>query len=222
MLRRLMMTACLVSALGLSRRAEAGFVSDFYTDSTATQSISSPFYPNGPISITGHGQQHFVVDTDTGIASVTSFFQGSDLPNPFGPGHFTYDLYNTTTGGVVTPTGPGVYTITFELKFELKVTSGALAGLIVETHDDSKFEASGIANFPFLPGTSFLDPVKPDSVNLYVKNDFGGLKAGDPFGQSFDRIVTINSIVPEPSSLVLGLMGAAFLGVVARRTPRMH
>ena len=221
-MRRTMLGVCLISALGLAHEAKAGFISEFSTNTTATQSISSPFYPGGPITITSRGPQHFVINTNTGIASVTSFFQGDDLPNPLGPGSLRYNAYNTTTAGTVTQTAPGVYTITFELLFELQVTSGSLAGLIVETHDAAKFEASNLGNFPFLPGTAFLDPVKPDAVNLYVKDAFGPLAAGSLFGQDFDRTVTINSIVPEPSSLALALMGVGLGGVYVSRGRRLH
>jgi hypothetical protein len=196
----------LLSGLCLGVEARAGLIV-FDTESTATQMISSPLF-GGAVPLDATGPQQFTINTTTGAANVTSAFQGSDFPNPYAPGQFfTYDLYNTVTTGTVTTNPSGSYDISYSLLFELKLTSGPLAGLIFETLQDATFASSNIPTLPFPAGTAFSDPAGPanDAVNIYVKYDPTGTFApGTLVGESFDRLVTVNSIVPEPSSIVLG------------------
>ena len=122
-----------------------------------------------------------------------------------------YDLYNTVTTGTVTTNPSGSYDISYSLLFELKLTSGPLAGLIFETLQDATFAASDIPTLPFPAGTAFSDPAGPanDGIYIYVKYDPTGTYApGTLAGESFDRVVTVNSIVPEPSSIVSGSLAA--------------
>jgi hypothetical protein len=189
------LTLLLGLSLGLEARAGI-FVFD--TESTATQMISSPLL-GGAVSITAYGPQQFTIDTTNGTANVTSEFHGSDFPDPNNPGQFlTYDLYNTLTTGAVTTDPSGGYDIAYHLLFELKITSGSLAGLTFDTQQDATFAASNIPGFPFPAGTSFSDPSGSDAVGIYV--------GGNLVGTSFDRVVTINQIVPEPSSLTLAVI----------------
>jgi hypothetical protein len=159
------------------------------------------------------------------VAGVTSDFEGADLPDPLNPGSFlTYDLYNTATVGTVTPDGTGGFDITFTLLFEVRITSGLLAGTTFETLTDALFSTTG-ASLPFAPGTVFGDPARPaDGVFVFVKTDPSGIltAAGAPpgtlVGVSFDRTVTINAVVPEPTSLaLLGAGAAGLLGWARRR-----
>lgn len=194
----------LLSGLCLGVDARAGLVV-FDTESTATQMIYSPLL-GGTVALDAAGLQQFTINTTTGAADVTSAFQGSDFPNPYSPGQFfTYDLYNTVTTGTVTTNLSGSYDISYSLLFELKLTSGPLAGLIFETLQDATFASSDIPTLPFPVGTAFSDPAGPanDGVYIYVKYDPTGTYApGTLAGESFDRVVTVNSIVPEPSSIV--------------------
>jgi hypothetical protein len=122
----------------------------------------------------------------------------------------------------VTQTSPGVYTITFNLLFEVDITSGPLAGLELDTIQAATFQSSNIADIPFLPGTVFGDPNRPDdAVTVYVKFDpTGTLPTGAEFGTSNDRTVTVSSVVPEPSSLTLCTLGAGIAAFVARARGR--
>ena len=191
----------------------------FDTLSTARQTISSPLYSSigGSIVIVSHGSQHFTVDPVAGTANVTSAFTGNDLLTP--AGYASYDLYNTVTTGTSSQNGDGTYNISFSLLFELKVTSGPLSGLTFETKTNSIFAASNIATLPFPIGTVFSDPSSTDITNVYVKFDpTSNFPTGFLFGTSSGRTVTINAVVPEPSSLMtIGVGVIAALGYSRRR-----
>jgi hypothetical protein len=221
MIRRYIFGICVFAGIWQASIARAGF--DFFTNSTATQTITSPLFGNVPFSITAQGPQHFVIDPATGSASVTSNFQGTDLPNPGVPGSFfSYNLFNTATTGTVTPAGVGPYTVTFSLLFELDITSGPFAGLELETTQNAIFQASNIAGFPFVAGTTFGDPNRPaDGVTIFVKVDpTNTLAAGTTFGTSSDRVVTIISAVPEPTSMALCALGAGIAVSLSRARGR--
>ncbi len=205
----------LLAGLSVGPEARAGYF-EFDTESTATQDINSAF---GAFTLTATGIQHFTINTTTGYANVTSPFQGSDFPDPYTHGYDTYNLYNTATTGTVTTNGDGSYNVSFSLLFELDVTSGALAGLSVVTHDDATFTASNIATLPFPSGTGFFDPGGSDTLNLYAKDAFGPFAQGQMVGTSSNRLVTINSVVPEPSSIVSAGV-AAFVGLAVMRYRR--
>jgi PEP-CTERM motif len=211
---------CVLAGLWQTSTANAMF--DFMTDSTATMTLDSPLL-GAPFSITSTGTQDFSINTSTGVASVTSLFQGSDFPNPFGSGTLTYNLYNTTTGGTVTTTSPGVFTIKFSLLFELDITgTSPLAGLQLVTQQNAIFQASNITNIPFPSGTVFADPASPnDVVGVFIQQDpTGTFNPGDQAGTSFDRSVIINSVIPEPSSLALFAIGAGTATFFARARGR--
>jgi MYXO-CTERM domain-containing protein len=184
--------------------------------STATQTLTSPLF-GGSVVVTASGPQTFTLDLDAGTASVTSLFQGTDLPNAGAPGTFLpYDLYNTATTGTVVAV-PGGYNINFELLFELKITEPTFGGMTFETKQNATFFTAD-ASLPFAPGTVFSDQTPPDTLPIFLKSDPLGLLAGfglavgDVTGTSSLRTVTINSAVPEPSSFALvaaGLVGAA-------------
>ena len=184
----------LVSGLGLGLEARAGIIV-FDTESTATQNISSPLLGN--FTLTAKGTQEFTIDTTNGTANVTSLFQGTDFP-----GQSTYNLYNTVTTGTVTTNPSGSFNISFQLLFELDVTGGTFAGLSLVTTQNAIFAASNVPTLPFPAGTAFSDPSGSDTVNVYLKNAFDNFPAGTLAGTSSDRLVTINSVIPEPSSLV--------------------
>ena len=193
-----------LACLGLEARGDIVF----NTESTANQEIDSPPL-GGVFALHAHGPQTFDLNLVTGTASVTSAFTGTDFPDPLSPGSFlNYDLYNTVTTGTVTQVGT-MYNVSFSLLFELKLTSGPLAGLTFETKDDATFAAANIPSLPFPAGTSFSDPNIPnDVVPIYVKYDpTFTFPVGTLVGASFDRVVTI---VPEPSSLA----SAAGLGLL--------
>ena len=222
-MRRRTFGICLLASLWPVAVANAGY--NFTTNSSATQTITSPLYGSNPFTITGVGMQQFSIDPAAGTANVVSMFQGTDLPSPFAPNtDYSYNLYNTTTAGTVTQTSPGVYTIAFHLLFELDVTSGPLAGLELATTQTALFQATNVSDIPFDPGTVFGDPNRPnDPVAVYVKYDpTGTLPAGAEFGTSSNRTVTVSSVVPEPSSLTLAALGAGLAGfaVQARRRSR--
>jgi hypothetical protein len=205
----------LLSGLCLGLEARAGTIV-FDTESTATQNISSPLLGN--FTLTATGPQQFTIDTTNATANVTSMFQGSDFPDPFTGLHDTYNLYNTVTTGTVTTNPSGSFNISFKLLFELDVTSGALAGLSLVTTQDAIFAASNVPTLPFPAGTAFSDPSGSDSVNVFLKNAFGPYPAGTLAGTSFDRLVTVNSVIPEPSSIVSASLATLIgLGVGWRR-----
>jgi hypothetical protein len=212
----------LLSVLGLFREARAGVIV-FDTVSTADQMISSPLL--GTFALDASGTQTFTIDTTNGTANVKSAFQGSDLPDPFVPGLYdTYNLYNipASTTGTVTTT-PSGYNISFSLLFELDVTSGSLNGLSLVTTQYATFAASNVPALPFPVGTSFFDPSGPAPVTVYLKNDFGPYPAGTPVGMSYDRVVTISSVVPEPPAITLlgiGVAGLCCYGWRFRATQR--
>jgi hypothetical protein len=205
----------LISGLCLCLDARAG-TSVFNTESTATQMISSPLLGN--FTLTATGTQTFTIDTSSGMANVTSMFRGSDFPDPISGQHDTYNLYNTLTTGTVTTNPSGSYNISFQLLFELDVTSGPLDGLSFVTMENATFAASNVPTLPFPAGTAFSDPSGSDSVNIFLKDAFGQFPAGTEVGASFDRLVTVNSIVPEPSSLVSASLATLIcIGVAWRR-----
>jgi hypothetical protein len=220
-MRTFILGFALVAALSMALPVQAGAIS-FETQSTATQTINSPLVC-GAVSITAHGTQVFTLDPSTGFANVTSDFKGTDLPNPFSSGSFlSYDLYNTATTGSISQEMSGSYDITFHVLFELKVTTpGPLDGFTFETLQNATCQSLNIATLPFPPGTAFADPSPSDTLPIYVKVDpTGTFPPGTQIGTSSGRIVTINSIVPEPSSAVLSLIGAAGVGIMAWRRRR--
>ena len=175
-----------MSGLCVGLEARAGTIS-FETVSAATQNIATPPQLLGSFTLTAMGTQHFTIDTTSGSANVTSMFHGSDFPDLV-PGQFdTYNLYNTVTTGTVTLNPSGSFNISFQLLFELEVTSGALAGLSLVTMQNAIFTSSNVPTLPFPAGTAFSDPSGSDSVNVFVKNDFGPFPAGTPVGTSFYR-----------------------------------
>jgi hypothetical protein len=198
----------LLSGLCLCLEARGGDIV-FDTESSATQMISSSLLGN--FALNASGPQQFTIDTALGTANVTSAFQGSDFPDPFSGKYDTYNLYNTTTTGTVTTNPSGSYNISFQVLFELDVTSGPLNGLSLVTTSYATFAASNVPTLPFPVGTAFFDPSGSDSVNVYLKNDFGPYPAGTLAGVSFDRVVTINAVVPEPSGIVL--LGIGVVGL---------
>lgn len=216
-MRRLLLGLCMTAvwACGLNARADV----IFDTESVATQTISSPLFGPDPVVITAMGSQHYVLDLLTGVASVTSDFKGTDLPDPLSPGAFlNYDLYNTpaSTTGVVVSNGSNQYDIVFMLLFELKITSGVLAGQTFETMQLATFAATDIAGLPFPDGTVLSDPNFADTVVIFAKTSLPGIyDAGDPVGTSFGRTVTITRTVPEPSAVFL--LGGGALAVFGFR-----
>ena len=113
----------------------------FETESTATQTITSPFV-GGSAVISAHGLQTFTIDTTLGTAGVTSAFYGSDFPDIADPSlPFTYFLTNTTTIGTVTTEPSGSYDISFRILFTLTLTSGPDAGVTFQTKDYATFDA---------------------------------------------------------------------------------
>jgi hypothetical protein len=208
----------LLSSLCLCREARAGLYV-FDTDSTATQMIYSPLLSNSAFPLDASGTQQFTINTTTGYANVTSFFQGSDLPDPFTGQNDTYNLYNTATTGSVTMNPSGSYNISFQLLFELDVTSGALNGLSLVTMEIANFTNVSVASLPFPVPTSFSDTSgMSDSVGVYLKNDFGPYTAGTQAGVSYDRLVTVNAIVPEPSGIALLGLGVVGLCLHVRKS----
>jgi hypothetical protein len=208
-MHRLPAMTCFTLLLALwSELGARGETVVFNTESSATQMIYSPLL-GGTVMLDAYGPQQFTVDTATGFANVTSDFKGSDFPDPLNPGHtLTYDLYNTVTTGTVTTTPSGAYDISYQLLFELKITSGVMAGFTFETLQYATFAASNIPTLPFPVGTAFSDPNGPgnDAVNIYVKYDPTNTYApGTLAGVSFDRVVTVDAIVPEPSTLTLAM-----------------
>jgi hypothetical protein len=214
-MRHLILVLSLAAGLHLGSAARAGFIFD--TQSMASQTISSPLFGSDPVVITAMGSQQFSLDLATGVASVESFFQGTDLPDPLSPGSFlSYDLYNTpaSTTGSVSINAAGNYDVVFTLLFELKITSGPLAGQTFETTQLATFAALDVPSLPFPDGTAFADPNPADTVVIYAKTSLPGVyNAGDPIGTSSGRTVTVLSVVPEPSGLAtlgtgaLGLLG---------------
>lgn len=188
----------------------------FTTNSLATQTITSPVF-GGAVPLSATGTQDFTINPATGFAGVTSALHGTDMPNPAAPGTFmNYDLYNTTTNGSITGSGP--YVVNFDVLFELRVTSGPFTGLTFETQQFSTFTASNVASVPFPNNTLFFDPTPPDTVSIFVKTDpTNTFPPGTLVGTSSDRLVTIVSIVPEPSSLALAAVGVG-LAAWRRRT----
>jgi hypothetical protein len=211
----------LFGLFSLSLASASGASIDFNTQSTAVQTITSDLV-GGSIVLSAAGTQHFTVDLDAGTANVTSDFKGTDLVTPVGT--FDYDLYNTATTGTAVDNGDGTYTIRYTLLFELKVTSGALDGVVFETRTDSLFETT-VTSIPFPDGTVLGDPARPDDeTTIYLQADPNGVLAslgvnvGDPVGTSSNRTVTILTVVPEPSGLALLGLGALALAGVARRS----
>ncbi len=199
--------------------AEAAII--FTTQSTATQSISSPLFGPNPVQLSAVGPQVFSIDTAAGTANVISALTGSDLPDPLNPGGFlTYSLANTATTGTIVTNPDGTYNVDFQLLFELMITSGPLSGITFETLQNSTFAASNIPTIPFPPGTAFSDPLSPDITVIFLKSDPNnilaglGINIGDPIGVSFGRVVTIDAVtsVPEPTTLVVSI-GMCILGV---------
>jgi hypothetical protein len=209
----------LAAVLAIAGSAKAVVIE---AQSTATQTLTSPLF-GGSVNITASGPQTFTLDLDAGTASVTSLFHGTDLPNAGAPGTFLpYDLYNTATTGTVVAV-PGGYNINFELLFELKITEPTFGGMTFETKQNATFFASN-ASLPFAAGTVFSDPTPPDMLPIFLKSDplglLGpfGLSVGNQTGASSLRTVTINSAVPEPSSIAL--VSAGLLGGFAWRLRR--
>ena len=195
----------------------------FDTASTATQTITSTLVTGGSIPLNAAGTQHFTIDPVAGTASVTSAFTGSDFVTPFGT--FSYTLYNTATNGTVTLSG-GNYTIEFMLLFELQITGGGgglLDGVTFETKDNAIFRGT-VASLPFPSNSVFDDPNRPnDAVTIFLKSDPNGVLAANgvplnsPVGTSSDRVVTTLRSVPEPSTLLLGALGAVLIGAFGLR-----
>ena len=108
-----------------------------------------------------------------------------------------------------------VFDVSFDILFELEVTSGPLSGLIVETMDPAAFEAMDL-ELPWQDGATFISP---DPVDLFVKFDpTGTFQPGTFVGTSFDRSVINNSVVvPEPS---IGFLGFFLLTAITGRRRR--
>jgi hypothetical protein len=217
---RNLLALAVVSLLTLGSSARAAVI--FETVSVARQTLTSPLFGSAPVVISATGAQIFTLDLGTGMAGVTSDFQGTDLPDPLNPGSFlNYDLYNipASTTGTVVLNGAGSYDVSFELLFELMITSGALAGQTFETLAFATFAASNIPSIPFPAGTVFADPTPPDTVAIFAKTSLPGVyNAGDPVGTSSDRTVTILRVVPEPANIVtLGIGALCLAGMSWKR-----
>jgi hypothetical protein len=218
-MHRMKLGLALAAVLSFTASARAVVIE---AQSTATQTLNSPLF-GGSVVVTSTGPQTFTLDLAAGTASVTSLFHGTDLPNAGAPGTFLpYDLYNTATTGTVVAV-PGGYNINFELLFELKITEPSFGGMTFETKQNATFFTAD-ASLPFAPGTVFSDPTPPDTLPIFLKSDPNGLLAGfglsvgDQTGASSLRTVTINSAVPEPSSIAL--VSAGLLGGIAWRIRR--
>ena len=214
----------LLVALALLATPARADLFDFYTKSTATQTITSPLVSGGMIDLHSAGTQHYSIDTTLGTAGVTSDFQGSDFQTPSGT--FNYDLYNTATTGTVTDIG-GLFTVKFLLLFELKIVGGPLDGVTFETKSNAIFQST-VSSLPFPTMTAFGDPARPqDAVAIFLKADPNGVlrslgvPVGAPVGSSSNRVVTTLGTVPEPASAgMLGLGVAALLAVGRHRRSR--
>ena len=186
-----------------------GAATQFSTETTATQMLYSPLFGANPVTIQATGSQTFTFNTGTGVGMVTSNLSGSDFPDPFSAGTFwSYNLYNTSTAGTITPNGPGSYTVDFPVTFALTLTSGPLAGLSFYTEQAATFTT--VTSLPFPPGTTFADPnrtdlpTSPDAVAIYAGSTVPGyFNAGDQVGVSFDRTVVINAVT-EPAITTSG------------------
>lgn len=187
----------------------------FITQSTATQTITSPLVAGGSIVLDAAGSQEFTIDPVGGTANVVSDFKGTDFETVVGT--FNYKLYNTATVGTVT-TNNGQYTVTFSLLFELKIVGGLLDGVTFETLTNATFTGT-FDSIPFPDNSVFGDPNRPDdAVAIFLKSDPNGVLGsigvgiGDPVGTSSNRVVTALRPVPEPSALASCAFG---LGLVA-------
>lgn len=215
-LHRLATALALAMICSATATARAGIVFD--TNSTARLTVTSQLL-GGSEFLTASGPQHFTIDPVAGTANVTSAFVGHDLVL-LGQ-TVSYNLYNTITTGVSSKNLSGTYNVSYSLLFELQVTSGALAGLTFETKQNSTFASANIATLPFPTGTVFADPGLDDSTNIYVKSSpTPQLPAGTLVGTTSGRTVTIDSIVPEPATWALGLLGAGLAGISAVRKGR--
>lgn len=224
-MRRSFLFCLPVFALIVAGRADAAPIV-FETRSTATQTVSL-FNPADPASrdvvasfpLTAAGSQTFTIDPVAGTANVVSLFQGNDLPNIFGagPAFLAYELYNTVTTATAAETSPGLYDVALSILFELRITSPGFGGLTLETREPSVFAASGVT-LPFGAGTAFFDPIPPDFTDIFIK---GGPQGVPAIGTSSDRVVTVDSVVPEPGTLaLLGLGAFGFVGTVVRNRAR--
>jgi hypothetical protein len=217
-MRSLTFPITLAIAFSFGLATEAGVVV-LDTYSTAKQTITSPLLSGGEAVIIASGPQHFTFDLTTNVATVTSAFTGNDLPiAALGGATVAYDLYNTTTTGTVVLNGSGTYDIDFQLLFELKITSpGPLFGLTFETLTNSNFSVHGLPTLYIPPGTVFQDLTGGSDVTpIYIKGD-----PSSPVGTSSGRTVTINTVVPEPSSLLLGAVAISLTGAMIGRNRRV-
>ena len=171
--------------------------------------IYSPLL-GGTVALDASGTQQFTIDTTTGMAGAFGVgVSGQRFPQSVQSRAVFHvrplQHSDHRHGDHQNPSGS--YDISYSLLWSLKLTSGPLAGLIFETLQDATFAASDIPTLPFPAGTTYSDPAGPanDGIYIYVKYDPTGTYApGTLAGESFDRVVTVNSIVPEPSSIVSG------------------
>ena len=202
-------------SFGLATEARVVVLDTF---SIAKQTITSPLLEGGQAVIIATGPQHFTFDLTTKVATVTSAFTGNDLPIAvLGGATVSYDLYNTTTTGTVVQNGSGTYDIDFPLLFELKITSpGPLFGVTFETLTNSNFSVHGLPALYLPLGTVFQDLTGGSDVTpIYIKGN-----PTSPVGISSGRTVTISTVVPEPSSLLLGAVAIGLTGAMIGRNRR--
>ncbi len=209
-LPQLFTTLAFFAVLALANSANAGTIVSTH-DMVARQQVNllgidAVLVARGPVTFT------FDVDVDGntvpgGGSNMSSLFKGF-LPDEFAPlrvNGFAFDLYSLDPA-IVVASNNGTH-VSAATKFGLRVFAAPGVALAEFFTTTNSIFASDVPSLLDFSGAVFRDdnPLG-DITGIFIGPNFIGVPENAPVGVSFNRTVTP---VPEPSTLLIGLVAAA-------------
>jgi hypothetical protein len=178
----------------------------------------------GGVVVANSGPVPFTSATFQG--TLTSEVIGSDPANPFGPGNLTFTYMLTNTGGPesidrLTVPGWGIPGLLTDASYQAPV----LPGNIIPTSFDRSIDPLGnVIGVFFTPPVTGLGAIPPGGTSALVVIQTNSTQFNPSVASMIDgstaQATTFAPLLvfgsPEPSTLVLGLVGFAGLGAMVR------